>query len=85
MLSLEEPPLFSALQVYVPSWSAVIHVRRNTVPFSPFSGLLFLDQSISGLGEPSLMMQVMLTFSPSRTACCGPDSWISGGTKNVKV
>ena len=74
-----EPALFSALQVYHPSSSALTFVKCNTLSFSD-RVKLSLDQCISGV-EPSSIEQFRLTLSPSSTARVGPDTFTNGATK----
>ena len=79
MPSEEEPALFSALQVYNPSSSALTFVKCNTLSFSD-RVKLSLDQCISSV-EPSSIEQFRLTLSPFSTAPIGPNTLTTGATK----
>ena len=82
--SESEPALFSALQVYHPTSSALTFVKCNTLSFSDRVKLSF-DQCISGV-EPFLIEQFRLTLSPVCTVpFFGPNTFTTGATKeNLK-
>ena len=79
MPSEEESALFSALQVYHPSSSALTFVKCNTLSFSD-RVKLSLDQCIFDV-EPSSIEQFRLTLSPFSTAPIGPNNFTTGATK----
>lgn len=79
ILSVETPPSFFASQVYRPSSFFLILVRSKDILF-PLS-VLFLNQDISGLGKPALILQVKLTLYPSLVTLLVLGMYTTGRTK----
>ena len=80
MLSVKLPPAFCALQVYLPSSLSVTFARIKFVFSSLSRRFSSLNQDISGLGEPSRILQVRLALSPSFMSLFGLNNKIFGRT-----
>ena len=79
-LSLTLPTIFCALQVYLPSSLSVTFVKIKAVFFSLDRRSPSINQDICGLGKPSIILQVMLTLSPSCRCLPGLNNEIFGRT-----